>query len=65
MGYYAKGTVILGAGKKRETLPPGTCLDGKLKTTELEQMAEDGTVEFFDEKALLPEAAAAKGDKGQ
>ncbi|RLA52445.1 MAG: hypothetical protein DRQ98_10150 [Gammaproteobacteria bacterium] len=64
MGYYAKGTVILGAGKKRETLLPGTCLDGKVKTTELEQMAEDGVVEFFDEKELLPEPAD-KADKGE
>lgn len=63
MGYYAKGTVILGAGKKRETLLPGTCLDGKIKTTELELMAENGTVEFFDEKELLPSPAADKGDK--
>lgn len=63
MAYYAVHAVTLGAGKKREKIPPGGCLDGKgIKTEELEALVEQGVAEVFE---VTPPAKKAKPELKQ
>lgn len=49
MAYYAVHAITLGAGKKRETIQPGGCLDGKgVKSEDLEALVESGAAEEFE-----------------
>lgn len=59
MAYYAVHAITLGAGKKREKIQPGGCLDGKgIKSEDLEALVESGAVEVFE---VTPPAKKAGG----